>query len=126
MNTIVNFELAKHLKENRFDKHCKYFYDEHGNVNDLTPHEDYKDLYSYDGIVEHYFSGEYNWNSLDVNEGMEIVGVAFGLSILPIGPVKLAAQFADRMAQLGVIGGIHIHSRTIWGPSRAARKRFLR
>lgn len=73
MNKRVNFSVAKLLKENGFDKECKYFYDKYGNVKDLTPYEDYKDLYSYDGIIEHYFSGEYDWNSLDVNEGMVVL-----------------------------------------------------
>ena len=80
MNTTVSFGLAKHLKEKGFDKECKHFYDKYGNVNSLIPYGKYVHLYSNSGAIEHYFTGEHDWNSLDVDEGMIGLVTGFGES----------------------------------------------
>lgn len=77
MNTPVNFEIAKLLKEKGFDVECENFYSKYGSFNYLKPHREYEHLHSYSDQLVSYFDGKYNWNSLDVDGGMIALKTAF-------------------------------------------------
>ncbi len=78
--THVTFEQAKWLKEKEFDLEVECFYSKHGAINWLTPRREYEHLHSYSEQIESYFTGKYNWNSLDVDQGMICLKTAFSES----------------------------------------------
>lgn len=80
MNKPVSFELAKLLKEKGYDLECEFFYSKHGGLSSLKPHREYEHLYSYSELLVSYFDGKYDWNSLNVDEGMIALKTAFGES----------------------------------------------
>jgi hypothetical protein len=80
MNTPVKFETAKLLKEKGFDLECEFFYSKYGSFNYLKPHREYEHLHSYSEQLISYFDGKYDWNSLDVDEGMIALKTAFSES----------------------------------------------
>lgn len=77
MNQPVSFEIAKLLKEKGYDLECEDFYSKYGSLNYLKPHGEYEHLHSYSRSLESYFDGKYNWNCLEVDEGMIALQTAF-------------------------------------------------
>jgi len=75
--TYVTFEQAKLLKEKGFDLEVECFYSKNGQFNWLKPHREYEHLHNYSNIIQDYFNGKYNWNSLNVDEGMVCLKTAF-------------------------------------------------
>ena len=80
MNTPVSFEIAKLLKEKEFNLECENFYSKNGAFTYLKPHREYEHLHSYSEQLVSYFDGKYDWNSLDVDEGMIALKTAFSES----------------------------------------------
>lgn len=77
LNKPVDFSTAKLLKEKGFDLECEDFYSKNGVLTYLKPHREYEHLHSYSEQLVSYFDGKYDWNSLDVDEGMIALKTAF-------------------------------------------------
>ena len=80
LNKPVEFSTAKLLKEKGFDNECEYFYSKYGAFTYLKPHREYEHLHSYSERLVMYYDGKYDWNSLDVDEGMIALKTAFSES----------------------------------------------
>lgn len=80
MTTPISFSTAKLLKEKGFNEECEFFYSRHGSLDYLKPHREYEHLHSYSNLLVSYFDGKYDWNSLDVDEGMIALKTAFSES----------------------------------------------
>lgn len=73
----VAYNQAVWLKEKGFNLEVQCFYSKYGAFNYLNPHREYEHLHSYSEQIESYFTGKYNWNSLNVDEGMICLKTAF-------------------------------------------------
>jgi hypothetical protein len=75
--TYITHSQAKFFKEKRFNQEVEYFYSKYGEINYLKPYRDYEHLYSNSKKIESYFTGEYDWNSLNLGEEKVCLKTAF-------------------------------------------------
>ena len=69
MNTLVSFQVAKLLKEKKFDKPTNLLYQLNGTLHTVIPNSDYPHLKVHNNKeIDSYTNGFLNWNGLDLDE----------------------------------------------------------